>query len=719
MHQATSLERKTKEDKYFLFSKAVSWCAEQIFLQRSQFFLWSPVFFAIGIGLYLSLPVEPPIMPSVLLLLCWLFIYGFFLRSKRYMYFPSMIVLLVMAGFLAGQIRTATVYTPMLDKKINTVEIIATVLAVEELEGAKGQRLLLGQLEIEKLDTDKTPRLVRLSYRAKPPLAVGQRIKALASLSPPSTPVMPWGFDFRRYMYFQGIGAVGFIFNAPEIMADENGLFSHGVEILRQQAHERIESVMPLREAAVISALMIGKRGAISEEDQQALRDSGLAHILAISGLHVGLMTGAVFFILRLMMAGIPQFALAYPIKKIAAIAAFIAAIIYMVMAGMTIPTQRAVLMSGAVFLAIILDRSPISLRLVSFSALVVLAVAPESIMSASFHMSFAAVAALVGFYDSTRIFWSDLYRRSGKFHHKIQMYFIGVCLTTLIAGTATGIYALYHFQRFAVLGILANFVAVPLMAFVIMPFGLLAIVLTPFGLDQYAYAVMGFAVTQILVTAHFVANLPFASWTVGAWPLSALVSFTLSGLFLILWKGYGKVLCVPFVIIGCYCLQLQPVPLAMIASSHKLFGFYDSQDLYVNSTRKDKFTRENWERALGLEENSAKLMKRGEGLEVYSCDDEACRLSVDGIKMSVVRDLYALAGECIWADFIIAEQGIDALPKSCNDKDKSGHLIDRFDTWRNGAYGVYRADGGGVMTRSTLEIIGSRPWAHGYSHRN
>lgn len=710
MHQAQSLVRKESRINFFLHSHAYGWCVEQVLLQRPQIFLWIPVFLSFGIGAYFSLSIEPPLLFGVLWALLMVSIYFLFFRARSNLTLIFCAIFLVFSGFVAAQVRTNLVYTPILEKKMSTVEIIGTVLSVEDGEDGKGQKVIIGDMQIEDLAQEQTPRNVRLSYRAKPELIVGQRIKALANLTPPATPVMPDAFDFRRYMFFQSIGAVGFIFNAPEILEQKSSGILIAIENLRQVIVERVKAAVPEREAALIIALTIGKQGGISQDDRDAMRDAGLSHILAISGMNFSLMAGTVFFALRLGMAAIPRIALNYPIKKISAVAAFIIVILYFLISGMSIPAQRSVLSTGAVFLAIFLDRSPISLRLVAFAAIIVLIIAPESLLSASFHMSFAAVVALIAVYDSTRSYWEKLIKRGGFLNH-IALYFVGVCATTIIGSFATGIYALYHFQRFAVLGLIANFVAVPLIAFIIMPFSLVAILLAPFGMDWIAYRVMGFAAIEILDVAHWVAKMPLASWKISAWPFSTLVFFTLAGVWVVLWRDFGKVLAVPLFVCGVVAIFMSQKPIALASASHKIFGFYDgAESLYVNSTRTDKFTRENWERALGLPEDGSIFMVQSAADNLpYHCDSEACRVDVQGIKFSLVKDVYVLAQECEWADSLIVEDSVESRPKNCGDK----IIIDRFDTWRDGAYGFYKTENGQVFVRNVAQTLGDRPWTN------
>ncbi|MBK9585048.1 MAG: ComEC/Rec2 family competence protein [Alphaproteobacteria bacterium] len=445
------------------------WILEQIALQKDRAALWLPVLLGLGIGIYFALPEEPPlvlglftwVLMAAVLAAIWPYRFG---KKGRKLYFGIIIMLLPLTGFAAAQIRTHKAFTPMIERKIGPVTLTGTIRSVEKLPGKKGSRVVLDGLRIEDIEPSKTPRLVRLQLRQDSDIRVGQKISALAELTPPSAPVYPGGYDFRRSFYFQGIGAVGFIYRAPEILAQPTqGLWN--IEGLRQSIAGVLWRELPAEQAAIVSALTIGQQKGIPEKDEEDLRDAGLAHLLAISGMNISFVAGLIFFLTRLLLAASPVLALKFPIKKIAATLSFAGAVFYMMLSGAEVPVQRAVLMTGIVILAIIMDRTPISLRLVSFSAFVILLVSPESLISASFQMSFGAVIALVAFYEGTEQFWIRSYRDAGPLR-RIALYFIGVCLSSLIASTATAPFAAYHFQQFPTYGLLANLMAVPLMGF-------------------------------------------------------------------------------------------------------------------------------------------------------------------------------------------------------------------------------------------------------------
>ena len=228
---------------------------------------------------------------------------------------------------------------------------------------------------------------------------------------------------------------------------------------------------------------MTGDRGAINDDVWQALRDSGLAHLLAISGLHVGLVAGILFFTLRGGLAMIEPLALRHPIKKWAAAAVMVGALGYVVLTGGTVPTQRAFVMLGLVLLAVMLDRRPFSMRLVAWAAVIVLVTAPEAMLGPSFQMSFAAVVALIATYEIAKEPMRRWRRGAGP-GRRAMVYLAAVALTTLVAGLATSPFALYHFNRVAAYGLAANLFAVPITSLWIMPWTMVGYALMPLGLE-------------------------------------------------------------------------------------------------------------------------------------------------------------------------------------------------------------------------------------------
>lgn len=696
-------------------AEAVRACLEN---QREQAFLWLPVLFACGVGTYFSLPFEPPLWPIILGLLFILSLGSLATHSQGAGSLKALLLIAAVftGGVLAAQLRTASVYTPQIHKKMNYADVTGWIESLELLPDNKGSRAVLSGLSIEELAPEQTPRKVRIQIRKNEGLEIGQKIKVLASLNPPSDAIIPGGYDFRRAFYFQGLGAVGFAYTQPEILDQGSNVMS--IEAVRNRITENIRAALAGPEGALVVAFTIGQKEGISEEDEEALRASGLAHILAISGMNVDLLAGMVFFTVRLLMALFPAFALRFHIKKIAAVIACASAILFMVIAGATIPTQRAVLMTSIVFLAVIMDRVALSMRLLAVAALVLLAVEPESLLSASFQMSFAAVTALIAAYEYGREHWINAYSKSG-IAKRAALYFLGIVFSSVIASAATAPISAYHFQQVAVYGVLANLAAIPLTAFLIMPASLLALILMPVGLAEWPLYAMGWGMTKLIEIARFTAELPGAVLHTPGWPFSAFLMMIAAGLILILWRGRGKIIAAPLVLAAAMLIAANPLPDILIAAEGKLAAFRGKDGVfYATTVRGEKFTRENWERAYGLPENSSKAFPleskpedyaRGESENIPLCDPQACRVLLKSKKISFLRHPYAQKVECAWADMIVSFEPMDY--KTC----RASIVINKFDPWRLGAHAVTIKTDGKIevlTTRSKTHSTSARPWS-------
>jgi competence protein ComEC len=680
-----------------LLSAILTPAADILAAQRERVFLWTPVLLGCGIGLYFALPFEPDwrVVSGSLLLFMALYAAAIHkVESEGCRYFLTAL-LLVLAGLLTAQARAHIVYTPLLEKEMGPVMLQAKVLEVESLVGAQDKRLLLGDIVVEDLPPDKTPRKMRLRLRKDPGVRVGERIEVLARLMPLSSPAIPGGFDFQRHFYFQGIGAVGFIFKFQRVL-EPPGKVWLSIEGLRQIILQKIENAVKGPAGGVVAALVINEVSSIPEGDSEAMRVSGLAHMLSISGLHVVLVAGGVFFAVRLLLVAL-GLGLHYPVKKYAAVMGFVAAVFYMLLAGSNIPVQRSVLTTGVVFAAIIFDRFPFSLRLVAFAALVVLAIAPESVLSPSFQMSFAAVGALVWFYEGTRKLWSAWGRDGGHLRAAV-LYFAGICATTIVASTATAPFGVYHFQSFGVYSLPANLMGVPILSFFVMPAGVVALMAMPFGLEYWPLQIMGWGSAYILEVAHWASSLPGASVKVAMIPFAAFISLVAAALIGMLCVGRTKLLALAPLVLCIVTLSMNRLPDVLVADKGELSAVVLKDGrLAVSSKRKEKFTTEVWESALGLRKGEAVDWKEA-GLP---CDELGCRFEKDGKKIAFSFRPDAQSVECGWADVVVAAYAIES---AC----AAPVHIDRRDSYHEGAYAVWLGD---LRVESAGGFRGSRPW--------
>ena len=336
--------------------------------EREQFFLWAPVCLGLGIATYFASPIEPTLSLAFLPLALFIILR---LAAARGTIVAAMLNAMVLAsvGIAITKLRVEAVRAPVLAKAVHGAEVTGTVTVVES-KFPKGQRLTLTSPVIAGVAADKTPAIVRIRTMSSRTVAVpGDRVRVkVATLSPPAKPALPGGFDYARTAWFDAVGGVGFAFGAPVIegRADAGTLYDRyrrGVEHVRQGIAARVRAILPDETGEIALALITGERAGISAATNLAFKNSGLFHILSISGLHMVIAAGAVFYAVRLMLAAIPLLALTLPIKKIAAGLGILSALGYLAISGGAFATVRSALMIVIIFGAVLLDRPALALR--------------------------------------------------------------------------------------------------------------------------------------------------------------------------------------------------------------------------------------------------------------------------------------------------------------------------------------------------------------------
>jgi competence protein ComEC len=439
----------------------------------------------------------------------------------------------------------------------------------------------------------------------------GARIRVYARLLPPGGPVEPGAFDFRRKAFFEGLGGVGYA-RGPVLdlgtaasagARDAARLWLAGA---RMRLADGIRAALPGREGAFAAAIVTGDRSAIGEAEAEALRAANLSHLLAISGLHMGILTGLVFLALRLLFAAIPGLVLRYPVKKVAAAGALVAGAAYLAVAGATVATQRAFLMAAVVFVAVMLDRPAITLRALALAAVLVLLVHPVSLFDVGFQMSFAATTALVaGFEAFGRRGGRAAGRRpqgtAARIGRRIALYAGGVLVTSLVAGLATAPFAAFHFNRLAPYGLPANLAAVPVMGLWIAPAAILSALAAPFGLAEWPLALMGAGIGWVLAVAETVAGWPGAWRPVAAAPGAALLAIALGGLWLALWRSRVRLAGLAGLALGLgLWIGGTERPAVLLAPGARLVGVMGPEGRVVDHPRAQSYAAGTWLRRDG-----------------------------------------------------------------------------------------------------------------------
>ena len=514
---------------------------------------------------------------------------------------------------------------------------------------------------------------------------------------------------FARQAWFQRIGAVGFVYGAPEPMAAPEREGWSPLSLLSQVRHwvsSRILAHASPSAGPFAAALLTGDRSAIEKTALQAMRDSGLAHLLAISGLHVGLIAGFIFFATRGLLALIEPVALRAPIKKWAAACALLGAAAYLLLSGMSVPTQRAFVMVGVVLLSIMLDRASLSMRLIAWAALLVLAIAPESMLGPSFQMSFAAATALIATYEAARRPLARMAARGGLALRPL-VYGAGVALTSLVAGIATGPFAVYHFNRIADYGLLANLGAVPITGFWIMPWGLVALVLMPFGLEEIALAPMGWGIDAVVWIAREVAAQPGAVTLVPAMPAAALLAISVGGLWLCLWRSRWRFLGILVIGGGMALAGMERRPDILVDGDAKVMAVRGEDGrLWISTRQRGRFVSDIWLRRDGQVEAPTWPRDGKSAADAgIRCDTLGCIQRRADQSIAFVRDPRAFEEDCRRAELIVS-----AVP-AWDLCEGPGTVVDRFDLWRSGSHAIW-LDADGTRVESVAEVRGERPWA-------
>ena len=570
--------------------------AAAIETQRSRLALWVPVLFGLGIGIYFVLPREPE--GWALSLLGALVLGGIaVLRLAG----PTgrvllLAVLIPAVGFGAAALRSRTVAAPVLAKEM-TANVEGRIIGLDR-SATDRPRILLDQVIIHGLDPSRTPVRVRISVDASTPAAVmqpGLRILGQARLSPPAAPAEPGAFDFRRLAWFEQIGAVGYA-RTPmlETAGSDHAGFHQLTFRLRMAFSNHIQRRIEGRGAGFSAAILSGDRSKIDRSVEEALRVSNLYHIVSISGLHMSLLSAAIFAIIRYGLALVPWLALNWPLKKVAAWAALAGGGAYLAISGFDVPAQRAYVMTSCVLIAVLLDRPALTMRAVALAGLIVLVAAPESLMTAGFQMSFAATVALIATFEAVRRrAWWTMMHTDPRWRYVRPV--IAASITSLAAGWATAPIAAFHFNAMYQYGLLANLLAAPAMGLVVMPGAVIAVLLMPFGLDWLPFQAVGLGMAFVIEVAEFVAGLGGAVIGVPSGPPAVLGLLAVGGVVFVLWQGRGRWVGLVPVVLATILWAGSDRPELLVADSGRLFGLQTPEGRILSSAKGNGFAASAW----------------------------------------------------------------------------------------------------------------------------
>jgi competence protein ComEC len=516
---------------------------------------------------------------------------------------------------------------------------------------------------------------------------IGDIIQSRIFFDPFKKPDFPGGYNSGFINYFKGIGARGYgVSNLKVLEKSTKSNFLEKIKILRQKITAKILNQMNNEAGGIAVALLVGDKNFINKDILQNVRSSGLAHLLAISGLHFTLAAGIFFFSIRFLLSLNQYLTLHYNIKKIAAIIAIFGGLFYLFIAGVPIPALRAFIIISLIFIAIAIDLRPNPFRCAAFAALAILILSPDAILSASFQLSFAAVLSLIVLADSTKKY--HINSSSRPFYLKFFLYFIGVALSSIIATISTTPFSIYYFNQYINYGFLANLIAIPITTFITMPCGFLAILLMPLGIEKLALYPMQISIGWIVDVANFTSALPYSNLTLKTFSIGSFSLIIFGGLWFCLWRQSWRFLAIFPIILGVYFAYKTPIPNLLIDSQKKIFAIWDGKNLiFSKQTKSRKSTI--WAKKLGLSEfrNINELSSEEKEVLQINYNKNYYQFLLNNRKILVLTGRNKINKICQEEyHFIINVSNKYKIP----DCAKANTLIDNLDLEKNGDYFLY-----------------------------
>ena len=665
---------------------------------------WVPIAFGTGIAFYFTADHEPVawVTAVVAAALC---LAAFLLRRQRA--FPVAVMIAAMsAGFATATWKTVRVAHGVLARPVYSVSLTGFVETRDIRE--RTDRFVLRVVSMDSPRAVTKLERVRLSVRKGTAPDVGSFVELKARLQPPLAPLRPGSYDFGRDMFFQGIGASGFAMGAirtlePPVSGGLSLRYAAVMQGLRDAIDARIRTTLDGDKRAIATALLTGRRDAITTPVNDAMFISGLGHVLSISGYHMAVVAGVVFFAVRALLALILALATGFPIKKWSAAAALAAALFYLLLSGAEVATQRSFFMAAVVLIAVMVDRRAVTFRTLAVAAMIVLVLAPEALVHPSFQMSFAATLGLVALVQigMPRLFASPDNSATAKVALWGGREIMTLALASLVAGLATTPYAAFHFHRVTPYGVLANLAAMPVVSAVVMPAGLLGLLAMPFGLDGVFWWLMGVGIDWMIAVTRWVADLPGAIGRMAAFGTGPLIAASLGIILLGLlrtplrWSG-AAVLALSV----AWALALPQPDILISADGHNVGVRGKDGRLHLMRTAKDNFLLKEW-LAADADPRGPADSSLAEGV---SCDEAGCVTEMaDGGLVALALKPEALSDDCAHAALLVTAR---QTPASCSSAVMSG------DRWRRqGAIALWRRRD--AYTLDAVKPRGAdRPWS-------
>jgi competence protein ComEC len=669
--------------------------------ESGQLPLWAVVAFGAGIALWFALP-GPKQWSGMLFVAAGASLLGFTVLSGRAGRALGWFGLALAAGCILVWTRAERLATSRIERP-QIVTLTARVERVEVLAAKNDIRLTLAPLGA---DLPPRIRVTAPDREERAGLAAGATVTLKARLTPPPPMALPGSHDFARDNWFRGEGGTGRALGPITLTVPAE---ASGLDAVRARLDRHIRGQMSQRSGGIATALVTGDQNAVGEADAEAMRRSGLTHLLSVSGVHLAAVVGGAMLLTLRLLALSPYLALRFNLVLVGAAAGALAGVGYTLLTGMQVPTVRSCVAALLVLGGIALGREAISMRLVAVGAVLVLALWPESVAGASFQFSFAAVTAIITLHSLPRV-----RRWLGPREDGVGMRFLRGVASLLLTGLAVEValipFALYHFHKTGLYSVFANLFAIPWTTFVIMPLEALALLLDAVGLGAPLWAATDWAIARLLDLAHAVAGMKGAVATLPTMPAAAFAAFILGGLWLCLWTSRVRVLGILPMAAGVLAAVAAPTPDLLVTGDGRHLALLDGSGRpALLRERSGDFIRSLISENSGFDGEPIAL-----GAMLHArCSRDACvadvRRSGRSWRVLATRsgqriDWRALTAACASADIVVSDRW---LPRGCTPK---WLKLDRKALEGTGGIAIYLG-GGGPRVATVAERLGQHPW--------
>jgi competence protein ComEC len=651
--------------------------------EQGRFVLLLPIAMGAAILAYFALPAEPPLWLGAAFVAASLALLALAWRRPDTRFLAALTVAAAL-GFARAEWRTAAM-PPLLTLPHGAVTLAGPIASVDLLP--TGRRITLADPTANGAPEPRDIR-VKLAVSDQTPLTPGDLVTIRALLFKPDRPAYPGGWDSGRDAFFEHLGASGFALGPVTITqpAPAQPLATR-LRAMRETIAATILAILPIDTGAIAVTLLTGFEQDIPAQEHQNFITAGLAHLLAVAGLHVGIVMGLFFAATRFLLTRSERVTLHLPVKSIAAGAALLAGIAYAALTGAHLPILRSLAMASLVTLGIAAGRRAISLRGLAIAAAIIMLTTPEAIIGVSFQMSFSAVLALICGYAWAKTWFARLHEGTSP-AARLATHLAGLFYTSLLAGAASMPFAAYQFQQLQPYWILANLVAVPLTALWVLPLGLLALALMPLHLAALALVPMGWGIAIILACASAIADWPDAMLRVCPMPAAAILLYAAGLAWLCVWRSRINLAGLPLILAALLVYAAARPPDALISPDAKLIALRAPTGLLLLRQKKSEtFTLTQWQPVWG-----------GAAFTPLDCPGPTCRFGPVLVALQPPTP-------CPSAPLIVSPI---PLRGACDTPGAT--VIDRFTVWHNGAAAIW-ISGAKISVLTDRDIQGTRPW--------